>query len=119
MSIGTDIAAAFSEADDVLRELFLNDQAIFILKGDRGQTKLAELSNGWFLDDKEHIEPPPSGVRYFNLFIEDPAGERLPVLKTMTAVRIGSELYSIYVKPSFLSAVPSYIFRVQAMGPQI
>lgn len=121
MAFGTNIAKARSKVHDVHRKLKSKEQTLYLLSGNTGENKLAELITGWLLDEREYFDPnpPPTGARYRKLFIDDPTGERLSVLKKMSAVRVGSDIYSVIGKPTFTSSVLSYLFRVQFIGPQI
>jgi hypothetical protein len=119
MPFGVSVAKAESKGHDIQRKLYLGKDAVLILvKGNRGETKLAELTTGWHLDLKDRIEPV-TGAHYYRLFIDDPTGERLQILKDMAAVRFRGVFYKPISKPSFATAVPSYMFRVQDMGPQL
>jgi hypothetical protein len=118
-TFGPSVAEARAAGHDVRRELYLGrDTVLVLVKGNRGETKLAELTTGWHLDLKDRIEPV-TGAHYYRLFIDDPTGERLQVLKDMAAVRFKGTFYKPISKPSFAAAVPSYVFRVQDMGPQL
>lgn len=119
MAFGSSMARGRSKGHDARRKLYLGKAAVLVLvKGNRGEIKLGELTTGWHLDLKEQIEPV-TGAHYYRLFIDDPTGERLQALKDMVAVRYNGIFYKPIAKPSFAGAVPSYVFRVQEVGPQI
>jgi len=77
-----------------------------------------ELATGWNLDLKEKIEHV-TGARYYSLYIDDVKGERLQALKDMTGVKLNGLFYKPIAKPTFEGTIPSYVFKVQAVGPQI
>lgn len=118
MAFAQSIAKAKSRGHDVRRKLFLKRNAA----GEQGPLKLfgpsgplGEISRGWNLGLNERTETA-TGERYFPLMIDlidDPDGELLRALKAMTKVRINSTEFKFLSKPSFLSAVPSYFFKVQ------
>lgn len=119
MAFGTNVAKGKSRGHDVRRKLYLGKDAVLVLvKGDRGQTKLGELTSGWNLDLRERVEPV-TGARYYPLYIDDVQGDRLQALKEMVAVRLNGVFYKPIAKPNFEGTVPSYRFKVQAVGPQI
>jgi len=119
MAFGVNVAKGRSKGHDVRRKLYLGKDATLILvKGSRGEQKLAELTTGWNLDLRERIEPV-TGAHYYPLYIDDPSGERLQVLREMVAVRFNGNYYKPIAKPNFQSAIPSYMFKVQDMGPQL
>ncbi len=121
MALGRSIAKAKSRGHDVRRKLFLrrnaaNEQYKLRLYGAGGP--LGEIERGWNIGQNEQIEYQ-TGARYYPLYIDlinDPDGESLQALKDMTQVRAGSLKFGILSKPSFLSAVPSYTFKVQPIG---
>lgn len=122
MPFGQSVAKAFAKADDIERKLFLRKSAVgepLKLRLYNGSTFLGEIDRrGWNLGQDEKIEFQ-TGARYYPLFIhliDDPDGGLLQALKSMTKVRVGSIEFGILSKPSFLSAVPSYTFKVQAIG---
>lgn len=121
MPFGQSVAKAIAKADDIERKLFLRKSAVgqpYRLRLYAGSTFLGEIARGWNLGQSEQIEYQ-TGERYYPLsidLIDDPDGDLLRALKTMTKVRIGSIEFGILSKPSFLSAVPSYTFKVQAIG---
>lgn len=121
MAFGTSIAKAKSRGHDIRRKLFLKRNASnqqHRLKFYAGSSLLGEIERGWNLGQDEKVEFQ-TGARYYPLFIDlidDPDGDLLRALKQMTKVRVGSIEFGILSKPSFLSAVPSYMFKVQAMG---
>lgn len=119
MAFGLSVARAFMRGHDVRRKLFLGEEATLILvKGNRGETKLGELRDGWHLDLRERIEPETK-ERYYPLFIDDLQGDRLRALKEMVGVRFNGVFYKPIAKPPFEGTIPSYCFKVQVMGPQI
>lgn len=121
MPFAQSIAKAKSRGHDIRRKLFLKRNA----SGEQGPLRiygssgpLGQITRGWNLQLTERTEHA-TGERYFNLFvdlIDDPDGELLAALKAMTKVRINSVEFKFLSKPSFLSAVPSYTFRVQPVG---
>lgn len=121
MAFATSVAKAKSRGHDIRRKLFLKrsasgEQARLRLYGPTGL--IGEVARGWNLELRERQEIA-TGARYFNLFvdlIDDPEGELLSALKTATKVKIGSVDFGFLTKPSFLTAVPSYTFRVQPIG---
>lgn len=122
MPFGRSVAKALAKADDIERKLFLRKSAAgepLKLRLYNGSTFLGEIDKrGWNLGQDEKIEFQ-TGERYYPLsvsLVDDPDGELLQALKSMTKVRVGSIEFGILSKPSFLSAVPSYIFKVQSMG---
>lgn len=121
MGFGSNIAKAYARADDIERKLFLKKSPTnepYKLKFYNGSTFLGEIERGWNLGMNEQVEQK-TGERYFPLFvnlIDDPNGELLAALKSMTKVKIGSVDFKPISKPSFLNAVPSYTFRVQPVG---
>lgn len=119
MAFGTNVGRAFTRGHDVRRKLYLGKDAVLVLvKGNRGETKLGELNDGWYLDLREKFDPE-LGVRYYPLAIDDLEGDRLQVLKEMTGVRYNGVWYKPIAKPNFEGTIPSYRFKVQAVGPQI
>lgn len=121
MPFGQSVAKALAKADDIERKLFLKKSAVgqpYRLKFYAGSTLLGEIARGWNLGQDEKIEFQTE-ERYYPLsvsLIDDPDGDLLRALKSMTKVRIGSVEFGILSKPSFLSSVPSYTFKVQPMG---
>lgn len=121
MAFGASIAKAKSRGHDVRRKLFLKRSAAnqpYRLKLYGASGVLGEIATGWNLGQHEKIEFQ-TGARYYPLYIDlvdDPDGELLRALKEMTQVRVGSLKFGILTKPSFLSAVPSYMFKVQPVG---
>lgn len=121
MAFGTSIAKAKSRGHDVRRKLFLkrnaaNEQYKLKLHGASGP--LGEIDRGWNIGQDERIEYQ-TGARYYPLYVDlinDPDGELLQALKDMTQVRVGRLKFGILSKPSFLAAVPSYMFKVQPIG---
>ncbi len=122
MAFAPSVAKAKSRGHDVRRKLFLrkspSGEAYKLrLIGPNGHA-IGELQTGWNLELQERQELA-TGARYFNLFvdvIDDPDGELLRALKTASRVRVGSMEFGFLTKPSFLSAIPSYTFRVQPVG---
>lgn len=121
MAFAPSIAKAKSRGHDIRRKLFLKRSAAqqpYRLKFYGSTGFLGEIERGWNIDLNQHQEMA-TGARYFNLFvdlIDDPDGDLLRALKSMTKVKIGSADFGILTKPSFLAAVPSYTFRVQPIG---
>lgn len=122
MPFGQSVAKALAKADDIERKLFLRKSPTgqpLKLRLYNGSTFLGEIDKrGWNLAQDEKIEFQ-TGERYYPLsvsLVDDPDGELLQALKSMTKVRVGSVEFGILSKPSFLSSVPSYTFKVQAMG---
>lgn len=121
MPFGASIAKAKSRGHDVRRKLFLRRAAtnqVIKLKLYGASGLLGEIERGWNLGQSERVEFQ-TGARYYPLFIDlidDSNGELLRALKDMTQVRVGSVKFGILSKPSFLSAVPSYMFKVQSIG---
>ena len=121
MPFGTSIAKAKSRGHDIRRKLFLKKSAVgqpYRLKLYAGSTPLGEIERGWNLGQSERIEYQ-TGERYYPLsidLIDDPDGDLLRALKSMTKVKVGSIEFGILSKPSFLNAVPSYTFKVQPVG---
>ena len=121
MAFAQSVAKAKSRGHDIRRKLFLKrsatgEQSKLRLYGPSGL--IGEVARGWNLELRERTEYA-TGARYFNLFvdlIDDPDGELLAALKAMTKVKINSSDFSILSKPSFLTEVPSYVFRVQPVG---
>lgn len=121
MAFAQSVAKAKSRGHDIRRKLFLKRSA----SGEQGPLRiygptgpLGQITRGWNLQLTERTEHV-TGERYFNLFIDlidDPDGELLAALKSMTKVKINSSDFGIFSKPSFLTAVPSYVFQVQPMG---
>jgi hypothetical protein len=119
MAFGTSVAKAHSKSHDARRKLYLGkDATLTLVKGNRGETKLGDLTTGWHLDLRQRIEPV-TGARYYRLYIDDVQGDRLRALKEMTAVRYRGVFYKPLAKPTFEGTVPSYVFRVEEVGPQI
>lgn len=121
MPFASSIAKAKSRGHDVRRRLFLRRNAAnqqYKLRIYSGNTLLGEIERGWNIGQDERIEYQ-TGARYYPLYIDlidDPDGELLRALKSMTKVKIGNVDFGILSKPSFLAAVPSYTFKVQAIG---
>lgn len=121
MAFAQSVAKAKSRGHDVRRKLVLKRSAAgaqgpLRIYGPSGS--LGQITRGWNLQLTERTEYA-TGERYFNLFVDlvdDPDGELLAALKAMTKVKINSSDFGILSKPSFLTAVPSYTFRVQPMG---
>lgn len=121
MAFGTSVAKAKSRGHDIRRKLFLKrtasgEQAKLRLFGANGL--LGEVERGWNLELRERQEYA-TGERYFNLFVDlinDPDGDLLRALKSATKAKVGSTGFQFLSKPSFLTAVPSYMFRVQPIG---
>lgn len=119
MAFGANIGRALTRGHDVRRKLYLGkDAKLILVRGNRGETKLAELSDGWHLDLREKYDPE-LGARYYPLAIDDLSGERLTVLRQMVGVKLNGVFYKTLGKPTFEGTIPSYRFRVQDMGPQI
>lgn len=122
MPFGTNVARAKQRGHDVKRKLFLGaDATLLLLKGNGPYTTLATLTNGWNLGRREYTEID-SGARYFKLYVDDLDGSRLANLKAMTAVRIKGMNFKFIGKDSSLAiqgTIPSYEFKVQAMGEQL
>jgi hypothetical protein len=116
MSRGTRIAKAQGRAHDRLRAIFLKDQCLKILEGDQqAYTTTATFDSHWYLDRREYTEQV-SGKKFKRLVVDDVDGCRLAKLKTMTAVEHGGIVYTIRAKDSFISAVPTYEFKVYPVG---
>lgn len=121
MAFASSIAKAKSRGHDIRRKLFLKRSAAqqaYKLRLYADRTFLGEIARGWNLGMTEQIEYQ-TGARYYLLhvdLIDDPDGELLRALKSMTKVKIGSVDFGILSKPSFLAAVPSYTFKVQPIG---
>jgi hypothetical protein len=115
MAFGPSVARGKAAGHNVRRKLFLKRAATgeqAKLRIYEGSVFKGELERNWNLQLTERTEHA-TGERYFNLFVDDLDGELLPILKAMTKVRVNSVEYKFLSKPSFLSAVPSYMFRVQ------
>lgn len=121
MAFGQSIAKAKSRGHDIRRKLFLKRSAVqqpYKLRLYADRMLLGEIARGWNLGMDEKVEFQ-TGARYYSLsidLIDDPNGELLRALKSMTKVKIGSVDFGILSKPSFLAAVPSYTFKVQPIG---
>lgn len=121
MAFAHNVARAKARGHDVRRKLFLRRKTSteqYKLKFYAGTTPLGEIERGWNLGMDEKIEFK-TGERYFPLYvdlIDDPDGELLRALKSMTKVKIGSADFKFLSKPTFLAAVPSYTLRVQPIG---
>lgn len=120
MDRGTRIARARARAHDKLRQIFLKDQCLKVLSGDQNNwgTPLATYDSHWYLDRHEYSDMI-AGKKYKRLVIDDVDGCRLQKLKDMTAVQIGDAVYGFHAKDSFLSAVPSYEFKIYPLGQRI
>lgn len=122
MAFGTNVGRAKQRGHDVKRKLFLgSDTTLRLLEGNGPYTTLATLTNGWNLGRKEYAEIE-SGARYFKLYVDDLDGSRLVKLKAMTAVRIKGMNFKFIGKDSSLAVrgtIPSYEFKVQAIGEQL
>lgn len=119
MDRGTRIARGIGRAHDRLRQIFLKEQCITILTGDQqSYSPIATYDSRWYLDKREYLDVS-AGKRYKRLVIEDVEGCRLSKLKAMTAIQIGDDVYMFHGKDSFVSAVPSYEFKVIHAGPKI
>ena len=119
MPFGPSVAKGRSKGHDVRRKLYLGKEAkLTLVKGNRGETKLGELTTGWHLDLKEQIEPVTK-ERYYPLFIDDVQGDRLNALREAVGIRYDGTLYKFISKPPFTGTIPSYRFKVQEVGPQI
>lgn len=119
MPFGPSVTKARSRGHDVRRKLYLGKDAVLVLvKGNRGETKLGELTTGWNLDLRERFDPETK-ARYYSLVIDDVDGDRLQALKDMVAVKLNGIFYKPIAKPPFEGTIPSYRFKVQAVGPQI
>jgi hypothetical protein len=120
MSDGSDIAAGLAEVHDVLRNFFVGENvSLKLLKGD-GST-LATLTSGWNLGHKEYTDIE-SGARYYKLYVDDLDGSRLAHLKAMATVRVKGFNFKFIGKDSSLAiqgTIPSYEFKVQAIGEQL
>jgi hypothetical protein len=116
---GTRIARALARGHDKLRSIFLQEQCLKLLEGDQqAYTIIATYDSHWYLDRREYSDVI-AGKRYKRLVIDDVDGCRLGKLKAMTAVQIGDDIYTFHGKDSFISAVPSYEFKVVHKGPRI
>jgi hypothetical protein len=119
MAFGPSVARGKAAGHNVRRKLFLRGTAsgeLAKLRIYEGSDFKGELERNWNLELTPRTEQAEGKtIRYFRLFIDDIDGELLPTLKAMTKVRINSVEYKFLSKPSFLSAVPSYTFRVQPM----
>jgi hypothetical protein len=69
----------------------------------------------WYLDKREYTEQV-SGKKFKRLVVDDVDGCRLAKLKTMTAVEHNGTVYKFRSKDSFISAVPSYEFKIYPVG---
>lgn len=118
MTFPSDVATARAAGHNVSRQLFVGTDTLLLLKGNGPYTTLATLTTNWDLGRHEY-QDVEAGPRYFKLFVEDLQGDRLTHLKTMTAVRIKGMNYKIIGKDSFTGSVPSYEFKVQAIGEQL
>ncbi len=118
MNRGTRIAKALARSHDRLRTIFLSEQCLKLLEGDQqAYTTTATFDSRWYLDKREYTEQV-SGKKFKRLVIDDLDGSRLPKLKTMTAVEYSGTVYKFLAKDSFISAVPSYEFKVYPVGPR-
>jgi hypothetical protein len=119
MAFGLNVGRALTRGHNVKRKLFLGkDVKLVLVKGNHGEMKLAELSDGWHFDFREKYDPE-LGKRYYPLAIDDVEGERLGVLQQMVAVRLNGVFYKPIAKPTFEGTIPSYRFKMQEVGPQI
>jgi hypothetical protein len=117
MAFNTNVARAKARAHNIKRKLFLRRTATdepAKLKIYEGSVFRGELESNWNLELNQRTEHA-TGERYFILFIDDLDGELLGTLKAMTKVRVNSVEYKFLSKPSFLTAIPSYVFRVQPL----
>lgn len=121
MAFATNVARAKARGHNVRRKLFLKRSAArqpYKLRLYADRVLLGEIAHGWNLGMDEKIEFQ-TGARYYSLsidLVDDPDGDLLRALKSMTKVKIGSADFGILSKPSFLNAVPSYMFKVQPIG---
>ena len=105
-----------ARSHDKLREIFLSDQCLKILEGDQqAYIPTATYDSHWYLDRREYTEQV-SGKKFKRLVVEDVDGCRLAKLKTMTAIEHNGTVYKFLAKDSFISAVPSYEFKVYPVG---
>jgi hypothetical protein len=119
LSFGTNVGRAKQRGHDVKRKLFIGTApSLVLLKGNGPYTTLTTLTSAWYLGRKEYQELV-TGARYFKLYIDDLDGTRLSQLKAMTAVRISGMNYKFIAKDSFVGTIPSYEFKVQAIGEQL
>lgn len=118
MTFSSDVATARAAGHNVSRNLFIGTDSLLLLKGSAPYTTLATLASNWYLGRREY-QDVEAGPRYFKLYVEDLQGDRLAHLKSMTAIRIKGVNYKIIGKDSFTGNVPSYEFKVQAIGEQI
>lgn len=116
MDRGTRIARSLARGHDKLRQIFIQEQCLQLLTGDQqSYTPLATYDSHWYLDRREYSDVI-AGKKFKRLIIDDVEGCRLSKLKQMTAVQIGDTVYKFHAKDSFISAVPSYEFKVYPVG---
>jgi hypothetical protein len=119
MSVGTEIADAFGQAFDALRDIFGPSGSLKILTGSTAPyTTEATYTTDWYLPKHEYTELA-TGKKFQKLRIADPEGTRLASLKRMTAVQVGTQVYKFHSKDSFIGSVPNYEFKIYATGERV
>lgn len=116
MNRGTRIAQGLARGHDKLRTIFLKDQCLKLLSGDQNNwTDITTYDSRWYLDKREYTEQV-SGKKFKRLVVDDVEGCRLNELRAMTAIEHEGTIYKFLAKDSFISAVPSYEFKVYPVG---
>lgn len=119
MDRGTRIARSLGRGHDKLRRIFLKEQCLRLLTGDKEDfSPPATYDSHWFLDKHVYTELP-SGKRFMKLYVDDVEGCRMALLKAATAVQIGDAIYKFHAKDSFVGAIPSYEFKIYPLGDRI
>src|SRR5688572_26155902 len=116
MSVGTEIADAFGQAFDALRDIFGPSGSLKILSGSQAAyTTLATYTTGWSFR-REEYDDLKNGVKYRKLIVSDPDGTRKTHLKAMTAIQVDSVIHKNPGKDphlNFEGGVPTYTFKMQ------
>jgi hypothetical protein len=115
MSYADDVATSRAAGHNVSRQQSVNTDDLVLLNGN---DTLITLTDNWDLSRRD-FQDFEGGPRYFKLYVEDLDGTRLSFLRNMTAVRIKGTVFKFVGKDSFIGAVPSYEFKVQATGEKV
>lgn len=120
MSTATQIGKALAKSYEVKRKIFLGSSTTLkVLTGSQAPyTTTATYLTNWYLDKKEYTELV-TAKKFKLLKVADLDGTRLAQLKAMTAVRIGSVIYKVNSKESFVGAVPAYEFKIYPTGEHV
>lgn len=118
MSVGHRIAKAQARAHNTLRRIYLEGKCLKVFSDSGGQTLETTYTTDWYFDNKEYSDVV-AGKKYKRLVVDDLEGCRLAVLREATAVQIGDLRFKFVAKPTFISSVPSYEFRLTPTGERV